>query len=660
MNYESWRSSQVRLREAVRSSRPTPSSASEKSGARTATDSTPRSPFASVIVVCADAERVIGRCIEQLLAQDYPHYELIVVDDASTDRTAAIAQTAADDGALQLVRSKRNRGCPGARNLGLRHARGEIVAFVDADGFAAPDWLSEIIATFAGDDTIGAVASTVFYDRNPIVINGAGGTVNRQGWAADLLMNESYEHAEIAEEALYPMGCGMAIRRDALERVGPFDDRMHNYYDDVDYGVRLWRVGYRVVVAREACVDHGIGSGGDDDAGALAADNGRSAARKRLLCERHRMRVVLVHAPGCTLGAWAANELRSLHAAPMPVRRQKLAAVAWNARHLTSALRRRRALRSVERVPDRLVDDSWGDAFPAGVPLRSTPDASRAGPKVAMGNPEAERQLLHGWYPLERIDGREYRWAAEDAAVLISLDCDVRSLRLDYTHVPVDIGGVDLTIRRVNSSDPAAVVWSTHLAWQYAARSIENHPLALPSGDYEVGFSAATGWLEPPLRTRSLSFALAEMAFLEQRDSILDGLDMSAPNVEPQLVRGWFEPEQAPVGGYRWSSAHAAAVICARGSVSGVHMRYRLPPGPSGPVRVTFTPLGPQAAAASWQIAWRQGDWQEETFAVKLAPGEYLVDFDAAEPWSNPRGEQAGLPPEKRTLGLALAAITLV
>jgi GT2 family glycosyltransferase len=603
---------------------------------------------------------VIGRCIEQLLVQDYPHYELIVVDDASTDRTAAIAQAAADGGALQLVRSERNRGCPGARNLGLRHARGDVVAFVDADGFASPDWLSEVIAAFAGDDTIGAVASTVFYDRNPIVINGAGGTVNRQGWAADLAMNESYEHAEIADEALYPMGCGMAIRREALECVGPFDDRMHNYYDDVDYGVRLWRAGYRVVVARKAYVDHGVGSG-DDDAGALATENASSNAHKRLLCERHRMRVVLVHASRRMLGAWAVNELRSLRAAPMPVRRQKLAAVAWNARNSMSALRRRRRLRSVGRVPDRLVDGSWGDAFPAGVPLRSTPAPGCAGPNVAMGDPDAERQLLHGWYPLERIDGRAYCWAAEDAAVLVSLDRDVRSLRLDYTHVPVDLGGVDLTIRRVGSSDPTAAVWSAHLGWQYAARSVENHPLELPSGDYEVLFSVATGWLEPPLKTRSLSFALAEMTFLEQRDSLPDGLDMSEPAAEPQLVRGWFELEQAPVGGYRWSSAHAAAILCARESAGGVQMRYRLPPGPSGPVRVTFTPLGPQATGASWQIAWRHDDdWQEETFAVQLAPGEYLVDFDTAEPWSNPRGAQAGLPPENRTLGLALAAIAFV
>ncbi len=72
------------------------------------------------------------------------------------------------------------------------------MAFIDADGFAAPSWLSQVVAAFAADATVGGVASTVFFDANPLVLNGAGGIVNRQGWAADLSMNESYERAQIA------------------------------------------------------------------------------------------------------------------------------------------------------------------------------------------------------------------------------------------------------------------------------------------------------------------------------------------------------------------------------------------------------------------------------------------------------------------------------
>ena len=224
------------------------------------------------------------------------------------------------------MRSPLNRGCPHARNLGLRRARGEIIAFIDADGFAAPQWLRQVVEAFGRDVNIGAVASTVFFEANPLVVNGAGGIVNRQGWAADLSMNESYERAEIVSEALYPMGCGMAVRRSAVERVGEFDDRMLNYYDDVDYGMRLWRAGYRVVVAPDAWIDHGFGGTGGD------------STHKRLLCERHRMRVVLKHASARTLARWVAHEGLATRRARSPGRTLKLKAIAWNARHLPSVL----------------------------------------------------------------------------------------------------------------------------------------------------------------------------------------------------------------------------------------------------------------------------------------------------------------------------------
>jgi GT2 family glycosyltransferase len=602
--------------------------------------------LASVIVVCFNSQSTLARCLQHLFDQDHPNYEVIVVDDGSTDGTAAVAEAASSEGPLKLVRAERNRGCPAARNLGLREARGEIIAFVDADGFAAPDWLRRLTASFASDSRIGAVASTVFFAENPLVLNGAGGTVNRQGWAADLSMNRSYEDVQIAQEALYPMGCGMAIRREALARVGPFDDRMLNYYDDVDYGIRLWRAGYRVVVAADAWVDHAAAVG--------------DSARKRLLCERHRMRVVLRHAPARLLGEWAMNELRWLRAAPMAVRRQKLAAIGWNARHLPSVLASRRCERRSRGVPEALIDSSWGDAFPSGVPPRSTPAPERAGASVEMADPQSAGQLLHGWFPVERVGARSYRWAAAHAALLISLEAPVRRMRLDYAHVPADIGGVDLKIRRVGSEEPFTDAWATNLRWQYLARSIENHPLQLSAGDYEVLFAVAEGWLEPPLKVRSLALALAAISFEERFELAAGGLDMSAARVEDQLVRGWFEAEQSPAGTYRWSSGHAAGVVRLDRDTEGVRLRFRLTPGRSGAVTVSFTPLDVGEPATSWEIPWEPGEWREETFPTKLASGDYVVEFDVADTWSNVEQRDRELPPENRALGLALAALNFV
>jgi len=603
-------------------------------------------PLASVIVVCWNSADVLARCLDQLFAQDYANYEIVVVDDGSQDHTLEVAEEASSRGQMTLVRSPRNRGCAHARNLGLRQAKGEIVAFIDADGFAAPSWLGHIVDAFDADPTIGGVASTVFFEGNPLVINGAGGIVNRQGWAADLSMNESYERAEIASEALYPMGCGMAVRCSAVGRVGPFDDRMLNYYDDVDYGTRLWRAGYRVVVAPDAWIDHGFGQGGGD------------SDHKQLLCERHRMRVVLKHASAGGLARWAMHEACGARRAPPPRRALKLKAMAWNARHLPSALASRRRLHRAPRVPDRLVDPSWGDGFPAGIPPRLTPRPESAGNSIDMADVSTEGQLVYGWFPVERVDGRSYRWAGAQAAALIRVETPVRRLRLDYAHVPVDVGGVDVQIRRLGASDPLIPVWATCLSWQYVERSIENHPLSLAPGDYEVVFNARKAWSRPPLEARSLGFALASMSLDESYEIAYGGLDMVSPAIEEQLVSGWFEAEQSADRGYRWASGHAAAVVRLRDGASSTRLTYRLPPASIGSLKVIVFPLDERRPVWSTSIAWLDAAWHDESFPLRLPAGDYLVSFDTEAPWSNPGGRDPELWAEKRSLGFALASLS--
>jgi len=643
MDAEHWRTNERDLREAMRATR-RPSGESDP-----VTPASAAAPLASVIVVCWNSADVLGGCLDHLLVQDYANYEIVVVDDGSQDDTLAVAERrASTDGDLKIVRSSRNRGCPAARNLGLEHARGEIVAFIDADGFAAPSWLRHLVAAFDADEAVGGAASTVFFAENPLVLNGAGGTVNRQGWAADLSMNESYERAEIASEALYPMGCGMAVRRSALERVGPFDGRMLNYYDDVDYGMRLWRAGYRVVVARDAWIDHGFGGSGSD------------SSRKQLLCERHRIRVVLKHAPPGSLGRWSVHEARAIARADTPRRWQKLKAIAWNAAQLPNTLASRRQLRHAAPVPDRLIDPSWGDGFPAGVPPQLTPVPESAGSTLDMADPSSEDQLLYGWFSAEHVDGHSYRWAGVQAAALIGLRAPVRMLRLRFTHVPVDTGGIDMCIRRLGSPAPLVPVWGAHLSWQSIERSVEKYPLTLPAGDYEVVFSCPRGWSDPPREIRSLGFALASMSFEESYEIATGGLDMASPDVQEQLLSGWFDAERSADRSYRWAGAHASVIVRLTTEASIARLRYRFPPSPIGGVSVCIRPVDSKVPVWSTRLEWREGEWQEEKLAVQLGAGDYVVAFEAEATWSNPDQGEPQLPPENRALGFAVSALSFV
>ncbi len=602
-------------------------------------------PFASVIVVCWNSADVVGRCLEHLLRQDYDHYEIVLVDDGSQDPTVEIAEEALGSGRLTIVKSPLNRGCPHARNLGLRHARGEILAFIDADGFATPSWLRHVVAEFQMDPSVGGVASTVFMEANPAVLNGAGGIVNRQGWAADLCMNVPFQEAHLASEVLYPMGCGMALRRAAVERVGPFDDHMLNYYDDVDYGIRLWRAGYRIVVARDAWIDHGFGHSGGD------------SPHKQLLCEQHRIRVVLKHAPIRTLPRWAVHETLATLRAPWPRRELKHKAFRWNARHMASTLHTRFRLRHSAAAPGRLIDQSWGEGFPTGVPQLVRPRPADAREGIDMADPDVEKQLPYGWFPEELIHGRSYRWAGRHAAALVRLEQPARRMRLEYAQVPVDIGGIDVKIRRMGSADPLAPVWMTRLYWQYIERSVENHPLALPPGDYEVLFSTNETWSEPPLETRELGFALANMSFDEAYELAPGGIDMSTQSNQDQLVRGWFEREPIGEGAYRWTGERAALLVRLPQGARAASLSYCLPPGPIGAVEVSVRALHRTRATWSTRIPWLDGDWHDARFPIRLPAGDYVVSFRADATWSNPEGGDPAFSAENRSLGIAVSSL---
>jgi GT2 family glycosyltransferase len=197
-------------------------------------------PRVSVVVCTYNGARTLERCLEELACVDYPDFEVIVVDDGSTDASAAIAARHS----CWLI-STENRGLANARNTGMREASGEIVAYLDDDAHPDPHWLRYLVATMEDGDFAGAGGPNLPpQDDGPVarcVAEAPGGPIHV------LLSDREAEHVP---------GCNMAFRRAALERLDGFDPQFRVAGDDVDICWRLQEAGHRLGFSPAAVVWH--------------------------------------------------------------------------------------------------------------------------------------------------------------------------------------------------------------------------------------------------------------------------------------------------------------------------------------------------------------------------------------------------------------------
>lgn len=203
-------------------------------------------PRVSVVVCSMNGSRTIDDCFSGLERIDYPDFEVIVVDDGSTDDTGkkAGAFAAASDLRVTVHRTA-NRGLSAARNLGLASATGEIVAYLDDDARPDPDWLTHLAAAFTSTAHAG--------------IGGPNVTPHEDGRVAACVANAPGGpiHVMVTDlEAEHIPGCNMAFRREALLGIGGFDPRFRAAGDDVDVCWRLQDAGHTLGFAPAAMVWH--------------------------------------------------------------------------------------------------------------------------------------------------------------------------------------------------------------------------------------------------------------------------------------------------------------------------------------------------------------------------------------------------------------------
>lgn len=346
-------------------------------------------PVASILIVAYQSGPDLGRCLAALDRQTRRDFEVILLDNASTD---GAVEAIPDYDWLTLLRSADNLGFAAGNNLAARSARGRYLVTLNPDAFAEPGWLDALVAAAERHPETASIASVQLSHEAPDRLDGMGDPY--APWGAAWRGGKGGLAVPVAESEVFgPCAAAALYRREPFEAVGGFCERFFCYYEDVDLALRLRRAGWRSVITPWAVVRH-VGSGSTSSDFVL-----RFATRNRIWTYLRGMPALpgLLFAPvmaGLALtgvlagvlrggaGARARALLEACRALPETMRERSaiaqtaetaaLGAMTWSPCRF---LRRGIDARPIAGLPDRLPEVEPGDPTIVAVIVSHEPDA---------------------------------------------------------------------------------------------------------------------------------------------------------------------------------------------------------------------------------------------------------------------------------------------
>jgi glycosyltransferase involved in cell wall biosynthesis len=196
----------------------------------------PSRPLVTVIIPTFNRASIVGRAIRSVLGQTYPHWELLVVDDASTDGTEREIRSYSDK-RIKYIRHPQNRRVSAARNTGIRSAQGEYVSFLDDDDEWLPEKLAKEVEVFRNSDPeVGLVyTGKTVYDEHGRVLQVRMPTLS--GWVYDAMLDQHFIGSPSR----------VTVKKQVLDRVAGFDETFVNC-QDYDLWLRVAKISKIAVV----------------------------------------------------------------------------------------------------------------------------------------------------------------------------------------------------------------------------------------------------------------------------------------------------------------------------------------------------------------------------------------------------------------------------
>lgn len=222
--------------------------------------------FFSIIIVSWNALHHLKNYLPSVAATDYPNYEIIIADNASSDGSKKWVRNNYPN--IKIAELDKNYGYCGGNNRAVVHARGDILLFLNNDVRVEPYWLHGIAKCFAKDPKIAAVQPKMLSDEKPEFFEyagAAGGYLDKYGYP--FCRGRIFDKVEKDEgqydnptDILWASGAALAIRKDVFQDSGGFDEDFEFHMEEIDLCWRLWNSGYKIRFCPGSTVYH-LGGG---------------------------------------------------------------------------------------------------------------------------------------------------------------------------------------------------------------------------------------------------------------------------------------------------------------------------------------------------------------------------------------------------------------
>lgn len=321
-----------------------------------------REPLVSVIIANYNGKKYLEKCLSSVLETLYSNFEVIFVDNGSTDGSLEILREFQSDSRMRIVENGVNMGYAMGNNVGIVFARGDYVVFLNNDTIVEPDWLTELVNVMESDVSIGAAQSKLLLMDSPTQLDSAGNFLDFSGTTYERGKYEEDVGKYEVGEIFACKGASMIVRHQVLDRLGVFDPDYFFYYEETDLCWRFRLAGYRIVFAPSSIVYHKSG-------GSIPTDGHQMFSFHVYLLNRNRIATLLknyeIQNIMRYLVPWLISETRRIASMGLSSLRkrsniyysmQSSKAILWNLKHFRHTWKKRIYVQnSVRRVTDAQI-----------------------------------------------------------------------------------------------------------------------------------------------------------------------------------------------------------------------------------------------------------------------------------------------------------------